>query len=95
MGRRPAQVLFEIEPSDPWVGPVTIEKVSSQVSTSPPDRPTETPLSSFVLALVSFAVGKEFGGVTVRLNVAAAEVVVASATVNWNESGPLNPAFGV
>jgi hypothetical protein len=52
-------------------------------------------LSSFVFALVSFAVGSEFGGVTVRLTVAGAEVVVPSPTVNWNESGPLYPPVGV
>ena len=46
-----------IEPSAPWAGWVTIEKVSSQVSGSLPDRATGPEPSSPTVALVASAVG--------------------------------------
>ena len=57
-----AQAAPPIEPSVPWAGPLTIEKVSSQVSGSRPDRATPTATSVLVVALVAFAVGGVFGG---------------------------------
>ena len=52
-----AQALLPIEPRQPCAGGVTIEKVSSQVSGSLPDRATGPEPSSPTVALVALAVG--------------------------------------
>ena len=56
------QAAPPIEPSEPWAGPLTIEKASSHVPASDPDRPTATAVSWAVVALAAFAVGGVFGG---------------------------------
>ena len=56
------QVAPPIDPSEPWLGPLTIENASSQVPASLPDRATGTALSCGVVALVALAVGGVLGG---------------------------------
>ena len=59
-GEPAVQVLFEIAPRVPLVGPVTVVKVSSHCWASLPDKGIDLAESSFVASDTAFAVGGVF-----------------------------------
>ena len=77
LGVPAAQVWSVMVPREPFVGPETMAKVRSQVSTSEPERVMETRVSSLVDTVLGSAAGRSLTALTVMETVAAVEVAVA------------------
>ncbi len=81
MGVPATQVWSVMAPREPFVGPETMAKVRSQVSTSEPVRVMETRASSLVEMVLGSAIGRSLTALTVMETVVAVEVAVPASVV--------------